>query len=68
MDKESPLTQEGIDAMKDKKFIEQVLRMNPDVIYTIEVFFDTIAALCYSILEVKVIVFILVNVVEYLRR
>lgn len=34
MDKERPLTQEGIDAMKDKKFIEQVLRMNPDVIYT----------------------------------
>ena len=28
------LTKEGIQAMKDPKFIEQVLRINPDIIYT----------------------------------
>lgn len=30
---ESPLTQEGIQAMQDPKFIGNVLRMNPDIIY-----------------------------------
>lgn len=34
LDKESPITAEGSETMKDKKFIEQVLRMDPDVIYT----------------------------------
>ncbi len=34
LDKESPLTQEGREAMQDKKFIEQILRINPDIIYT----------------------------------
>jgi len=29
-----PLAEEGIQAMKDPKFIEQVLRINPDIIYT----------------------------------
>jgi phosphohistidine phosphatase SixA len=28
-----PLTEEGIQAMQDPKFIENVLRINPDVIY-----------------------------------
>ena len=34
LDKESPLTKEGIEAMKDQRFIENVLRINPDIIYT----------------------------------
>lgn len=34
LDKESPLTKEGKTSMEDEKFIEQVLRMNPDIIYT----------------------------------
>jgi len=29
-----PLAEEGIQAMKDPKFIENVLRINPDIIYT----------------------------------
>lgn len=29
-----PLAEEGIQAMKDPKFIEQVLRINPDIVYT----------------------------------
>lgn len=29
-----PLAEEGIQAMQDPKFIEQVVRINPDVIYT----------------------------------
>ncbi|MEI8008392.1 MAG: phosphoglycerate mutase family protein [bacterium] len=29
-----PVTEEGIQAMKDPKFIEQILRINPDIIYT----------------------------------
>ena len=28
-----PLAEEGVQAMKDQKFIENVLRINPDVIY-----------------------------------
>ena len=28
-----PLAEEGIQAMKDTKFIENVLRINPDIIY-----------------------------------
>ncbi|MFA7298151.1 MAG: class I tRNA ligase family protein [Candidatus Absconditabacterales bacterium] len=34
LEKESQVTEEGIQAMKDPKFIEQVLRINPDIIYT----------------------------------
>lgn len=30
---EHPLAEEGIQAMKDQKFIEKVLRMDPDIIY-----------------------------------
>ena len=31
---EHPLAEEGIQAMQDQKFIENVLRVNPDIIYT----------------------------------
>lgn len=31
---EHPLAEEGIQAMKDPKFIENVLRIHPDIIYT----------------------------------
>lgn len=34
MEMDHPLAEEGINAMKDQKFIEQVLRIDPDVIYT----------------------------------
>jgi len=34
LDKESSLTQEWIQAMQDPKFIENILRINPDIIYT----------------------------------
>jgi len=33
LDKESKLTEEGIQSMQDPKFIENVLRINPDIIY-----------------------------------
>lgn len=34
LEMESPLIEESIQAMQDPKFIEQVLRINPDIIYS----------------------------------